>query len=73
MKTENKELHEYLSLNYSKQIENTIREAFEYKFGKFDWLRVEHSEGNLEIEFYKEGVSKKEALDFLEEIKNPNN
>jgi hypothetical protein len=47
--------------------------VFEYKFGKFDWLRVEHSEGNLEIEFYKEGVSKKEALDFLEEIKNPNN
>jgi len=68
-----KKLYRYLDLNYAKEIENSIEQALEFKFGKFDWLRVQHSAGNIKIEFYKEGITEKEIFEFLEEIKSPNN
>jgi hypothetical protein len=65
----NNDLKKYCKRDYTAIVEDTIEQAIELRFGKFEWLRVKCSNNNTSVEFLKEGVTEKEIIDFLEQFK----
>lgn len=68
-----KELREYLMQGRKMQVELTIEQALEFKFGKFDLLEVNYTieddlRGNITIKAIKEGVTEEDINNFLKEF-----
>lgn len=68
-----KELREHLMQGRKIQVESTIEQALEFKFGKFDLLEVDYTieedfGGNITIKAIKEGVTEEDINNFLKEF-----